>query len=457
MSGVAQAAIEAAEDLMGELVLPPQESQGKTFYAAAPPPKDEEEAEPAPVEKKKKKTRSWSTLANTSGPKYAGRGKDEEEMEAFEVSNVETGAPREPAKQELEKPPEKPKELEKPHLKVHPELGAGVDLVATCWGMRVDGIEAEPGQPHLTEGCTIISIGGVNLIGLPDEDAVAEAFGAGFKPDAPVQVDPVSYETVALPSQAATWPPSFTNDLDGWSGKFALEYEITRMGLELRGPSVAMEPAKVEVLELFDYYMKGQSAQQQKQHQMRIDHAALQEAARRAEERQRREAEEAAMWQYAIQQMYEQQLAMQQAYMMQQAAMAQSYHQQQQFYSPAPVQQMAPPVAQPMVPQQPPQQMYQQPPPMQQQPPQLPEWVSAYTPQGQPYFYNERTGEQALTLPQGVRWRDGSQQQMGMQMGMQYGYGAPQQQQQWQQPYGQQYGGQQWGNQWGGQQWGNQW
>jgi hypothetical protein len=53
---------------------------------------------------------------------------------------------------------------------VDPDLGAGVELTPTCWGMHVDLVEEKPGQPHLTAGCTITAIDGHNLLGLANED-----------------------------------------------------------------------------------------------------------------------------------------------------------------------------------------------------------------------------------------------------------------------------------------------
>ena len=63
-------------------------------------------------------------------------------------------------------------EPEKPYLLVDPDLGAGVELTPTCWGMHVDLVEEKPGQPHLTAGCTITAIDGKNLLGLADEDRI---------------------------------------------------------------------------------------------------------------------------------------------------------------------------------------------------------------------------------------------------------------------------------------------
>merc|ERR1719409_2318321 len=114
--------------------------------------------------------------------------------------------------------------------------------------------------------------------------------------------------------------------------------------------------------------------------------------------------------------------------------------QQQQMYAPQAVPQYN----------QQPQTMYPPQPAPQMAPPPI-EWVSYMTPQGQVYYYNERTGEQTWQLPPGARCRDGTQPQAGY--GQAYG-----QQQQWGGDGG---GGwnQSWGQQggWGQQQWGGGW
>ena len=113
---------------------------------------------------------------------------------------------------------------------MHAEHGAGVELTATCWGMRVDSIEPEPGQPHLSQGSIITAIGGVNLLGLPSEDDVADSFGSNFKDGALIDVDPVTYEKIPLPPEASSWPLSFSEDLNMLADKFAIEHNISKMG-----------------------------------------------------------------------------------------------------------------------------------------------------------------------------------------------------------------------------------
>lgn len=420
MTGVDDDKIDKAEALMNELVVPSEE-HGRSFYAPAPKkPEAEKIEEVAEKPKKKAKGKSWAGLLNT-GPKYAGRHRndDEDEPPPPEPEKVEVPEPEPKGKGEKGKGEKGEKgkgkggkgksEPEKPYLLVDPDLGAGVELTPTCWGMHVDLVEEKPGQPHLTAGCTITAIDGKNLLGLADEDAVADTFGQHFKNEALIDVDPATFETLEMPPEAATWPLSFQEDLEMLANKFAIDCSISKLGLELAGPSVAMEPAKMEMQQLLDFYLKGQSAEQQKQ--IEVDQEAMQMAIRHNQERQQREAAEWAAWQayvlqmqetytaYAIaaQQAYEQQV-MQQMQAMQQAAMMQQQQPMQSMYNQQTMGQMGQmgqmgmgmqqmPMGQPM---------------MQPMAPMHSPWVMYYNQQGQPYYYNEQTGEQVWQLPPGA-------------------------------------------------------
>jgi len=466
MTGVDEEKVQQAEDLMNELVVPSEE-HGRSFYAPAPKTEKESEvAEEAPTQKKKKK--SWAGLLNT-GPKYAGRNREEDDApppEPEPVKPPEATMPESKGKEGKAKGKGKGKDGKdgkgkdgkddgKPYLVVDPNAGAGVELTATCWGMHVDEVEDEPGQPHLQAGCTITAIDGTSLLGLEDEDAVVATFGEKFKNGAIIEVDPATFDTLELPPDATHWPVSFQEDLDMLASKFALDCSISKLGLELAGPSVAMEPAKLELRQLLDFYVNGQSAEQQKQR--KVDQEAIQMAIRQNQERLRREAEEYAAWQAYVQQMQDtytayaiaahqamqqqmMQVAMQQQ-AMQQHAMAMQHQQQT----------MAMPQA---VPQHTMQQGWQQPcAPYAQQPQsmyganaqamfQMPaEWVLYYDQQGQPYYYNERTGDSAWSLAPGTNFRQGGHAACGGcgcgGCGMPYG----QQQPMWGQPgYGQPWG-----------------
>ncbi|CAJ1441821.1 unnamed protein product [Effrenium voratum] len=276
MTGVADDQVEKAEELMNELVVPSEE-HGRSFYA--PAPKTEEKAEKAPAPKKPK-GKSWAGLLNT-GPKYAGRKREEDEAPPPEEER-HLPEPEEPPQPVAEKGKGKGKgkdkgkskdKPDKPYLVVHAEQGAGMTLTPTCWGMHVDEVEEKPGQPHVTAGCTVTAIEGTNLIGLESEDAVADTFGAKFKDGAIIEVDPATFETLDLPHDATHWPLSFHEDLEMLASKFAIDCTISKLGLELAGPSVAMEPAKLELQQLLDFYKNGQSADQQKQRE--VDEEAI--------------------------------------------------------------------------------------------------------------------------------------------------------------------------------------
>merc|ERR1712176_1335486 len=55
-------------------------------------------------------------------------------------------------------------------LRAHREMGAGVDLHASWWGMIVDIIDDEPGQPGLRLQDVLVDINGTSLQELDSED-----------------------------------------------------------------------------------------------------------------------------------------------------------------------------------------------------------------------------------------------------------------------------------------------
>eukprot|EP00930_Biecheleria_cincta_P067106 TRINITY_DN534_c0_g1_i2.p1 TRINITY_DN534_c0_g1~~TRINITY_DN534_c0_g1_i2.p1 ORF type:complete len:1465 (-),score=368.91 TRINITY_DN534_c0_g1_i2:53-4408(-) len=436
ITGMDEDKIKEAEDLMGELMgTVSQEDAGRSFYA--PAPKEEATApvvEQAAPKKKAASKKSWAGLLNT-GPKYAGRARESQEELPPEPERPSAVAREEPAAEAPQAASEKGKGKGKgkskgkekpagPCLRVDPDLGAGLELTPTCWGMHVDLVEDKPGQPDLTAGCTITVINGASLLGLENEDAVADTFGEHFKDGVSIEVDPVSFETIELPAEASTWPLSFTEDLGMMADKFAVDWKISKLGLEFAGPSVAIEPVKVELKELLNFYLKGQSAEQK---QREVDKKAMQMAIQKNEERQRREAEEWTAWQNYLQQMQQTYtayaLAAQQQAMQEQMAYQQAMYQQQQQMQMASLQQQ-PQMFQPqMFPQQP--MMYQPQMGAQMQTP----WVSYQNPQGGVYYVNEQTGEMAWQLPPGVLCRTGGMQGgcCGGGYGQQMGWGGQQQ------------------------------
>merc|ERR1711988_1890771 len=63
-------------------------------------------------------------------------------------------------------------------LRVHADLGAGLEMVVCEQGYFVSQVEL-PGQPDIKKGDVIVAIGSSILLGLP-EDEVGERFGEAF-------------------------------------------------------------------------------------------------------------------------------------------------------------------------------------------------------------------------------------------------------------------------------------
>ncbi|CAK9080831.1 Uncharacterized protein SCF082_LOCUS38509, partial [Durusdinium trenchii] len=109
-------------------------------------------------------------------------------------------------------------------LRAHLEAGAGIDLHASWWGMVVDGIDPEPGQPGLRVRDTLVEVNGTSLMELTDEDCeqrFADLFGDGCV----VKVEPFVQVSGILAPPAAVDKTSLQNDLE----RFAADY-----GIELR-------------------------------------------------------------------------------------------------------------------------------------------------------------------------------------------------------------------------------
>lgn len=64
--------------------------------------------------------------------------------------------------------------------------GCGLDMEAGKWGYEIEEVDDEPGQPDLVAGDCIISIGGMALHGLDDEETVHWRFGRNLKDGAEI-------------------------------------------------------------------------------------------------------------------------------------------------------------------------------------------------------------------------------------------------------------------------------
>lgn len=104
-------------------------------------------------------------------------------------------------------------------LNVLAGVGAGLSLRPSSWGMLVEEVDAQPGQPGLVAGDYIVEISGRSLVGL-DADATKEAFGRGFGHGASIAVaqlneDPVGRRHDRFPS-SGSWPEAVEVAGDPW-------------------------------------------------------------------------------------------------------------------------------------------------------------------------------------------------------------------------------------------------
>lgn len=230
------------------------------------------------LRKQKSQDKKLSFSGESNNPKFRADAEDEgEEGQEKEIRkqreerNKEEGyvppPPRAVPKQGFSYLPPSKEELQVPRkltLKAHIEMGAGIDLRACWWGMLVDGIDDEPGQPGLQLRDTIVDVNGTSLTELDDDDCeqrFAELFGDG----AVVTVVP-HVETVGiLHTQTPVDRKSLESDLNRFAADWGVELrrceEISSGGTILRiileGPQAAVKAAKGELENLMKFYAGG--------------------------------------------------------------------------------------------------------------------------------------------------------------------------------------------------------
>ncbi|CAJ1328185.1 unnamed protein product [Effrenium voratum] len=135
-------------------------------------------------------------------------------------------------------------------LQAHLEAGAGIDLHGSWWGMVVDGIDKEPGQPGLRLRDTLVEVNGTSLSELSDEDCeqrFADLFGDGCT----AKVEPhVQVSGILAPPQ-----PIDKAALQGDLERFAADYSV-ELRLEAPGacPQSAIKASKPELQNLLQFY-----------------------------------------------------------------------------------------------------------------------------------------------------------------------------------------------------------
>ncbi|CAK0899839.1 unnamed protein product, partial [Prorocentrum cordatum] len=145
-------------------------------------------------------------------------------------------------------------------MRAHREMGAGVDLHASWWGMVVDVIDDEPGQPGLRLQDTIVEVSGTSLRELEPEDCeqrFADIFGDGSVATVEPHVQlpgslnaegvEVDRDSLRADSErfAADWGVEVTVEEAGSGGHFKILLE---------GPQSAVKAAKEDLRKMMSFY-----------------------------------------------------------------------------------------------------------------------------------------------------------------------------------------------------------
>eukprot|EP00438_Fugacium_kawagutii_P020519 Skav212696 [mRNA] locus=scaffold1930:307068:316137:+ [translate_table: standard] len=143
-------------------------------------------------------------------------------------------------------------------LQVHSEAGAGVDLHPSWWGMVVDGIDPEPGQPGLRLRDTLVEVNGTSLMELADEDCeqrFLDLFGDGCN----VKAEPFVQVSGILAPPAAVDKASLQNDLERFAADYGVELRMEDAGgnnvrVHMEGSQSAVRASKPELQNLMQFY-----------------------------------------------------------------------------------------------------------------------------------------------------------------------------------------------------------
>jgi len=143
-------------------------------------------------------------------------------------------------------------------LRAHLEAGAGIDLHASWWGMVVDGIDPEPGQPGLRLRDTLVEVNGTSLMELTDEDCeqrFADLFGDGCN----VKVEPFVQVSGILAPSVAVDKATLQGDLEGFAADYAIELRMEDAGgnsvrVHMEGSQSAVKASKPDLQKLMQCY-----------------------------------------------------------------------------------------------------------------------------------------------------------------------------------------------------------
>lgn len=145
-------------------------------------------------------------------------------------------------------------------MRAHREMGAGVDLHASWWGMVVDVIDDEPGQPGLRLQDTIVEVSGTSLRELAPEDCeqrFADIFGDGSV----ATVEPHMQLPGSLNAEGVQIDrDSLRADSERFAADWGVEVTVEEAGsgghfkIVLEGPQSAVKAAKDELKNMMSFY-----------------------------------------------------------------------------------------------------------------------------------------------------------------------------------------------------------
>jgi len=140
------------------------------------------------------------------------------------------------------------------------DAGAGVDLHGSWWGMVVDAIDPEPGQPGLRLKDTIVEVAGKSLREL-DTEACEARFGDHFGDGCIIQVEPHVEAVGVLTSSSKVDVESLKADLDRFSEDWGVDIRVEEVSgfttrVILEGAQSAVKESKTELETLMGFYAR---------------------------------------------------------------------------------------------------------------------------------------------------------------------------------------------------------
>jgi len=144
-------------------------------------------------------------------------------------------------------------------LRADVDNGPGLDHHASWWGMIVDGIDPEPGQPGLRLGDAVIEVNSMSLRELEAEDC-EQRFADFFCDGCSVTVEPHVCIPGVLSNSDGIDQETLKSDLQRFAADWSVEIKITdctatRAHITLEGPQKAVKESKPELEQLMQFYV----------------------------------------------------------------------------------------------------------------------------------------------------------------------------------------------------------